>query len=139
MSNYVKNDRSVTIATKVRMHVDTYKRINVPTQNAIGADMSNTKTATLSGLLVAKKGSDAPRPEHPGLEEAQTPSAVHMIERKYSSEASENTQGAYYKSLTLKVDKDRFTKLKNLGVQRDLRSQALMTEALDLLFTKHNL
>ena len=100
--------------------------------------MANTKTATLSGLLVAKKGIDAPRPEHPGLEEAQTPSAVH-VDRKHSSETSDNAQGSYYKALTLKVDKDRFTKLKNLGVQRDLRSQALMTEALDLLFTKHNL
>jgi len=28
-------------------------------------------------------------------------------------------------------------KLKSLGVQKDLRSQTLMTEALDLLFAKH--
>lgn len=101
--------------------------------------MANTKTAVLSGLLVAKKGTDAPRPEHPGLEEAQTPSTVHTVEHKQSSGSSDNAQGSYYKALTLKVDKGRFTKLKNLGVQRDLRSQALMTEALDLLFTKHNL
>ena len=101
--------------------------------------MANTKTAALSGLLVAKKGADAPKPEHPGLEEAQTPAAAHTVDRKHPAGTSDNAQGSYYKALTLKVDKDRFTKLKNLGVQRDLRSQALMTEALDLLFTKHNL
>ncbi len=102
--------------------------------------MANPKTATLSGLLVSKKGNDAPRPEHPGLEEAQTPaSAGRGSNPKLSANLAENVQGTYYKALTLKVDKDRFTKLKNLGVQRDLRSQALMTEALDLLFTKHNL
>ena len=50
-----------------------------------------------------------------------------------------NPQNAYYKALILKVDKDRFMKLKSLGVQQDLRSQALMTEALDLLFAKHHL
>ena len=101
--------------------------------------MASTKIAALSGLLVAKKGAEAPRPEHPGLEEAQTPYAAHMVDRKHLSGTSDNADGPYYKALTLKVDKDRFTKLKNLGVQRDLRSQALMTEALDLLFTKHNL
>lgn len=102
--------------------------------------MANTKTATLSGLLVSKKGTDTPRPEHPGLEEAQTPpSAAQVVNHKSSAEIPENAHGSYYKALTLKVDKDRFTKLKSLGVQRDLRSQALMTEALDLLFTKHNL
>lgn len=102
--------------------------------------MASVKAATLSGLLVSKKGTDASRPEHPGLEEAQTPpSAAHVVSHKTSVETPENPQGLYYKALTLKVDRDRFTKLKSLGVQRDLRSQALMTEALDLLFTKHNL
>ena len=121
------------------MHVDTYKRINVITASRTEVKMANTKTATLSGLLVSKKGTDSPRPQHPGLEEAQTPASVHIINHQPSTEASANAQASYYKALTLKVDKDRFTKLKNLGVQRDLRSQALMTEALDLLFTKHNL
>ncbi len=103
--------------------------------------MANTKTAALSGLLVSKKGTEAPRPEHPGLEAAQTPlSSLHAESRHNSSnEDLTSAQSAYYKALTLKVDKDRFTKLKNLGVQKDLRSQALMTEALDLLFAKHQM
>ena len=94
--------------------------------------MAGTKTAALSGLLVSKQGSDPHRPDHPGLEAAQTP-------RTRGASPASSAQIAYYKALTLKVDKDRFTKLKNLGVQRDLRSQALMTEALDLLFAKHHL
>ena len=103
--------------------------------------MANTKTATLSGLLVSKKGSEAQRPEHPGLEAAQTPISTFRAEITDNStaEAMTSAQNAYYKALTLKVDKDRFMKLKSLGVQKDLRSQALMTEALDLLFAKHQL
>ena len=101
--------------------------------------MAQTKTAALSGLLVSKKGADAPRPEHPGLEAAQTPGALLAVHHDNSSDASTTARSSYYKALTLKVDKDRFTKLKNLGVQKDLRSQALMTEALDLLFAKHQL
>jgi hypothetical protein len=103
--------------------------------------MANTKIATLSGLLVSKKGTEAPRPEHPGLEAAQTPTSTLRRENKQNSptESMTSAQSAYYKALTLKVDKDRFMKLKSLGVQKDLRSQALMTEALDLLFAKHQL
>ena len=103
--------------------------------------MANTKTATLSGLLVSKKGTEVPRPEHPGLEAAQTPIPTLHAESNYGSptESITSVQSAYYKALTLKVDKNRFMKLKSLGVQKDLRSQALMTEALDLLFAKHRL
>lgn len=98
--------------------------------------MAGTKTATLSGLLVSKQASEPRRPEHPGLEEAQTP---RDRAQNGPEGSAANSQLLYYKALTLKVDKDRFTKLKNLGVLRDLRSQALMTEALDLLFAKHQL
>ena len=99
--------------------------------------MAGPKTAALSGLLVSKQGSDSHRPAHPGLEAAQTPHAKDQHSK--SQPDPSGAQPAYYKALTLKVDKNRFTKLKNLGVQRDLRSQALMTEALDLLFEKHHL
>ena len=103
--------------------------------------MANAKTAVLSGLLVSKKATDVPRPEHPGLEAAQTPVSSLRAESEHhsSTESLTSAQSAYYKALTLKVDKDRFMKLKSLGVQKDLRSQALMTEALDLLFAKHHL
>ena len=100
--------------------------------------MAGTRTAALSGLLVSKQGSEPHRPDHPGLEAAQTPPLRRQDSPEEGSPSS-SAQVAYYKALTLKVDKDRFTKLKNLGVQRDLRSQALMTEALDLLFAKHQL
>ncbi len=100
--------------------------------------MAGTKTAALSGLLVSKKGTGY-RPDHPGLEEAQTPRTSAYEPQEIEGISASSSQVVYYKALTLKVDKDRFTKLKNLGVQRDLRSQALMTEALDLLFAKHQL
>lgn len=99
--------------------------------------MASSKTATLSGLLVSKKAGPPAHPEHPGLEEAQTPGHHSPVSTR--REATTPGKDSYYKALTLKVDKARFTKLKNLGMQRDLRSQALMTEALDLLFAKHQL
>lgn len=101
--------------------------------------MAGTKTAALSGLLVSKQGTEPRRPDHPGLEAAQTPRTRAHDSLEGGEPPPSSAQVAYYKALTLKVDKDRFTKLKNLGVQRDLRSQALMTEALDLLFAKHHL
>ena len=101
--------------------------------------MASTKTAALSGLLVSKQGPEPHRPDHPGLEAAQTPRGRALHTPESGESAPSSAQVAYYKALTLKVDKERFTKLKNLGVQRDLRSQALMTEALDLLFAKHQL
>ena len=101
--------------------------------------MAGPKTAVLSGLLVSKQGTAPHRPDHPGLEAAQTPVTRALESPEREEPPSSSAQVAYYKALTLKVDKDRFTKLKNLGVQRDLRSQALMTEALDLLFAKHQL
>lgn len=94
--------------------------------------MNSSKTATLSSLLVSKKTGDAPRPEHPGLAQAQTPTRPGR-----RIQASAEQEAAYYKALTLKVDKPRFSRLKALGVDRNLPSQALMTEALDLLFAKH--
>lgn len=115
--------------------------------------MSNLKTAALSSLLVSKKSAIL-APEHPGLEAAQTPQSQTPPPRATRSQAPLSSIQAddpdeplhlepgtppYYKALTLKVDKDRFTKLKSLGVQRDLRSQALMTEALDLLFSRHGM
>ena len=96
--------------------------------------MAGTKTAALSGLLVSKQGTESHRTDHPGLAAAQTQDSPGREEA-----LSTGSQVGYYKALTLKVDKDRFTKLKTLGVQKDLRSQALMTEALDLLFAKHQL
>ena len=101
--------------------------------------MAGTKTAALSGLLVSKQGTVSHRPDHPGLEAAQTPPTRVQEDPERRESTSSSSQVAYYKALTLKVDKERFAKLKNLGVQRDLRSQALMTEALDLLFEKHHL
>lgn len=37
-----------------------------------------------------------------------------------------------YKALTVKLDRDRYTALKNLGVKLDKKSQSIFIEALDL-------
>ncbi len=71
--------------------------------------MSTNKPTALSGGLVAVKG-------------------------QASVAASTEPEAAgYYKSLTLKVDKSRYTRLKQLGVGREKTMQDVLTEAVDLL------
>jgi len=38
----------------------------------------------------------------------------------------------YYKALTVKLDRERYESLKNLGVKLDKKSQEIFVEALDL-------
>ena len=104
--------------------------------------MSPAKTATLSSLLVSKTRTG--RPEPSGPVDARSPAHANTTSlekplRRVAAAVEDIDEGerAYYKALTLKVDKPRFTRLKALGVNRNLPSQALMTEALDLLFSKH--
>lgn len=73
-----------------------------------------SKTASLTSGLVAKKGYAAP---------AVTPTA----------RAEPKSQSVdYYKALTVKLDRDRYETLKNVGVKLDKKSQEIFVEALDL-------
>lgn len=78
------------------------------------------KTASLTSGLVAVKGQAAPAVTH-----------VHMP-RPTEKPVGPN----YYKALTVKLDRDRYEALKNLGVKLDKKSQEIFTEALDLWVEK---
>jgi hypothetical protein len=78
------------------------------------------KTASLNSGLVAVKGHAAPAVTH-----------VH------TPRTTEKPTGPdYYKALTVKLDRDRYESLKNLGLKLDKKSQQIFTEALDLWIKK---
>lgn len=71
------------------------------------------KSASLTSSLVAKKGHASPAVTHDDISvKAATP--------------------GYYKALTVKLDRERYESLKNLGVKLDKKSQEIFVEALDL-------
>lgn len=80
------------------------------------------KTASLTSGLVAKKGQAMPAVVHQAAPEAK--------------QAPRATTTDYYKSLTVKLDRDRYEALKTLGVKVDKKSQELFVEALDLYLAK---
>lgn len=73
-----------------------------------------SKTASLTSALVATKGQAAP---------AVMPAARTELKPQSSD---------YYKALTVKLDRDRYESLKNVGVKLDKKSQEIFVEALDL-------
>jgi hypothetical protein len=50
-----------------------------------------------------------------------------------------NRRPRYYKALTVKLDRDRYESLKNVGVKLDKKSQEIFVEALDLWLRQANL
>jgi hypothetical protein len=78
--------------------------------------VSPNKPASLSNALMAVKGQAAVAVSAP-------PEVVGAV--------------AYYKSLTLKVDKARYTKLKLMGATREKTTQDLLIEAVDLFLAKN--
>jgi len=76
-----------------------------------------TKTASLTSGLVVKKGQASPAVT---LAEATTIHSGKVIAMDY------------YKALTVKLDRERYESLKNLGVKLDKKSQEIFVEALDL-------
>lgn len=88
-----------------------------------------SKTASLTAGLVAKKGTampalskDKPVPSNVVLGTGSSP----------SEEATSKKAFDYYKSLTVKLDRERYERLKSVGVQLDKKSQEIFVEALDL-------
>lgn len=73
---------------------------------------TSSNKPTLSGSLVSVKG------------QAST------------SAAPVRAETLYYKSMTIKVDKARYTRLKQLGVDLETTSQDLMLRGLDLLLER---
>lgn len=79
------------------------------------------KTASLTSGLVAKKGAAIPA----------APAASQPVV------AAPKATDAYYKALTLRLDRARYTSLKSLSVELDKSAQELLVEALDTLLAKH--
>ncbi len=87
------------------------------------------KTASLTAGLVAKKGEAAPAVIARAVPAAVPAAVVAEPEAKKPVAAA----GAdYYKSLTVKLDRQRYEALKNAGVKLDKKSQEIFVEALDL-------
>ena len=78
------------------------------------------KTASLTSGLVAKKGHASPAVPQVNV--------THTVSKTGTPE--------YYKALTVKLDRERYESLKNLGVKLDKRSQEIFVEALDLWMSK---
>lgn len=74
------------------------------------------KTASLTSGLVAKKGQASPAVTQDGA----------------GRPATKAVTSDYYKALTVKLDRERYESLKNLGVKLDKKSQEIFVEALDL-------
>ena len=83
-----------------------------------------SKAASLTAGLVAKKGQAVPVvavAPAPVAEPAAAPAAA---------------PAAYYKALTVKLDRNRYETLKNVGVKLDKKSQEIFVEALDAYLAK---
>jgi hypothetical protein len=76
--------------------------------------MSTHKPGTLSGSLVAIKGQ-----------------AIATVQQEAPHHPE--PQG-YFKAMTLKIDRARYQRLKQMGLDADKTSQQLLIEAVDLLF-----
>lgn len=81
------------------------------------------KTASLTAGLVAKKGEAMP-----AVVAHARPAADPDV--KKNAVAASATD--YYKSLTVKLDRQRYEALKSAGVKLDKKSQEIFVEALDL-------
>ena len=74
------------------------------------------KTASLTSSLVAKKGQASPA----------------TAREDASPAAAKSATLDYYKAMTVKLDRDRYETLKNLGVKLDKKGQEIFVEAFDL-------
>lgn len=77
------------------------------------------KAASITAGLVRKKG-DA------------VPSGAIGTPSEKSFRPTGNKEAAYYKSLTVKLDRPRYEALKRAGIELNKKSQAIFVEALDL-------
>jgi hypothetical protein len=108
----------------------------------------NAKPATLgAGLIMVKKGEAAPAVAAPvpelevgeGVTVESVPAPVATkAQRAVPAPVVEQGGQSYWKALTLKLDRERFTALKKRGVDLNKTSQVILTEALDLWLKKNS-
>ena len=86
------------------------------------------KAATLAAGLVRKT--------HTATTSA-TATAATPPQDVQPAQAATPPAGNYYKSMTLKLDKSRYSALKTLGLREDKSGQELLTAALDAFLAQH--
>ena len=87
-----------------------------------------SRAASLTAGLVAKKGQAVPV-----VAVALAPAPAPVAEPAAAPVAA---PAAYYKALTVKLDRNRYETLKNVGVKLDKKSQEIFVEALDAYLAK---
>lgn len=85
-----------------------------------------SKTASLTAGLVAKKGQAVPA----------AVSVAPVLPVEPAKPVRAEAAPAYYKALTVKLDRERYETLKNAGVKLDKKSQEIFVEALDAYLAK---
>lgn len=98
-------------------------------------NMHINKPATLSSSLVAVKGQAVATQPLPPTVPAVSEPAPTAVQGSSFMPAPVGGQG-YFKAMTLKLDKDRFMRLKQLGLNQNKTSQVLLVEAVDLLLSQ---
>jgi hypothetical protein len=93
------------------------------------------KVASLTAGLVAKKGEAVPVKITGAATRASEPASA-APEVPQSPAKVVGAGKDYFKALTVKLDKDRYLRLKQFGLSRDKTSQELFVEALDAYLTK---
>lgn len=90
------------------------------------------KTASLTSGLVVVKGQAAP-----AVAQVQAPPPAEPVVAQVQAPPPEKSaEKQYHMALTVKLDYDRYEKLKSLGVKQKKKSQEIFVEALDLWFAK---
>jgi len=88
-----------------------------------------SKTASLTAGLVAKKGAAMPAlPTEKPVPSNVASGAGSLVPELVTDKKTFD----YYKSLTVKLDRERYEKLKSIGVHLDKKSQEIFVESLDL-------
>lgn len=102
----------------------------------------NARTAApnLMGIM-AQKGEAAPTiPKAPVEATSASQPEIKVgvpVARSPRVSLPEPAGQAYFKALTLKLDRERFTSLKMAGVSANKTSQTILVEALDLWFKRN--
>jgi len=99
--------------------------------------MSKAAPTPLSSGLVSVKGQGVASVPLPVPVPASLPVPVPTAEKPKPVPALPIADG-YLKAMTLKLDRVRFMKLKQVGLDQGKTSQTLLTEAVDLLLKKHH-
>ena len=99
-----------------------------------------SKAASLTSGLVARKGQAMPAvvaevpPAAVAADEPVTAQAAQVVQEVQPAKATTGT--AYYKALTVKLDRARYEALKGAGIRLDKKSQEIFVEALDAYLAK---